>query len=82
MQVKTKVGPFLSDLFFNHDVSHCVERDVKGNFVRYDDQLMIEEAAMLLDMLRGFVSEIGLGVPHGLIDVTPEDLYEDFKKRI
>jgi hypothetical protein len=62
----------ISDLFFNTDLAVAEVRDERGDFVKYDDARMREEARMFLACL----ARLNVPVP------TPDELLTDFFNRV
>jgi hypothetical protein len=68
------VNIYISDLFFNHDVSECrVLED--GEFVEFDRKKLVEEAKTFLNCIDNIAHD-GVDIP------TPNQLVDDFLKRI
>lgn len=66
-----KVNPWISDLFFNHDLSEAHVHDGAGKFAGYDDVKLREEAALFLNCLY----QLGVAVP------TIDELIADYYNR-
>lgn len=64
----------ISDLFFNRDLSHVKKYD-RGEFVGYDDELLMVEA-------KDFLASIQRLSPRTAPIPTPEALIQDFFGRL
>jgi hypothetical protein len=67
-----RVNPWISDLFFNHDLSGVSKRDSKGMFDGYDEAKLNEEADFVLLAL----DNLGVATP------TRDELIADFYDRL
>lgn len=66
------VNPWISDLFFNHDLDQCKRYDSKHMFDGFDEKALNEEADNFLHCL----DQLGVATP------TRDELLADFHDRL
>lgn len=71
------INVYISDMFFNRDLSDCQNRDEEGNFAGWKMDRLQEEAYIFVAELDGFANYIG-----GVFFAPNEDeIVNDFLQR-